>query len=199
MIIHLKSGKVFDPTNKIFNKEKDIFIKHGKIIDRSDLNEKIDRVINCKDKIIMPGAIDLHTHIGGGKVNIARLMLEEFHTENQDQFDSSAIIAPSTFKTGLKYIEMGYTTCFEPALLPINARQAHSEMADIPFIDKGGYALLGNDDYFLELLRKKVSQPVINDYVAFILKATQSIGIKVVNPGGITNDPSPCPAENSPA
>ena len=80
---------------------------------------------------------------------------------------------------------MGYTTCFEPALLPINARQAHSEMADIPFIDKGGYALLGNDDYFLELLRKKASQPVINDYVAFILKATQSIGIKVVNPGGI--------------
>jgi formylmethanofuran dehydrogenase subunit A len=185
MIIHLKSGKVFDPTNKIFNKEKDVFIKHGKIIDRSDLNEKIDRVINCKDKIIMPGAIDLHTHIGGGKVNIARLMLEEFHTENHDRFDSSAIIAPSTFKTGLKYIEMGYTTCFEPALLPINARQAHSEMADIPFIDKGSYALLGNDDYFLELLRKKVSQPVINDYVAFILKATQSIGIKVVNPGGI--------------
>nr|MBC8303892.1 formylmethanofuran dehydrogenase subunit A [Pelagibacterales bacterium] len=185
MIIHLKSGKVFDPTNKIFNKEKDIFIKNGKIIDRSDFNEKVDRVINCKDKIVMPGAIDLHTHIGGGKVNIARLMLEEFHIEDHDRFDSSAIIAPSTFKTGLKYIEMGYTTCFEPALLPINARQAHSEMADIPFIDKGGYALLGNDDYFLELLRKKASQPVINDYVAFILKATQSIGIKVVNPGGI--------------
>ena len=185
MIIQLKSGIVFDPANKIFNKEKDIFIKNGKIIDRSDLNNKIDRVINCKDKIVMPGAIDLHTHIGGGKVNIARLMLEEFHIENHDRFDSSAIIAPSTFKTGLKYIEMGYTTCFEPALLPINARQAHSEMADIPFIDKGGYALLGNDDYFLELLRKKVSQPVINDYVAFILKATQSIGIKVVNPGGI--------------
>jgi len=185
MIIQLKSGIVFDPANKIFNKEKDIFIKNGKIIDRSDLNEKVDRVINCKDKIVMPGAIDLHTHIGGGKVNIARLMLEEFHIENHDRFDSSAIIAPSTFKTGLKYIEMGYTTCFEPALLPINARQAHSEMADIPFIDKGGYALLGNDDYFLELLRKKVSQPVINDYVAFILKATQSIGIKVVNPGGI--------------
>jgi len=185
MIIQLKSGIVFDPANKIFNKEKDIFIKNGKIIDRSDLNKKIDRVINCKDKIVMPGAIDLHTHIGGGKVNIARLMLEEFHIENHDRFDSSTIIAPSTFKTGLKYIEMGYTTCFEPALLPINARQAHSEMADIPFIDKGGYALLGNDDYFLELLRKKVSQPVINDYVAFILKATQSIGIKVVNPGGI--------------
>ena len=64
MIIHLKSGKVFDPTNKIFNKEKDIFIKHGKIIDRSDLNEKIDRVINCKDKIISPGFLDLRSHFG---------------------------------------------------------------------------------------------------------------------------------------
>ena len=54
MIIQLKSGIVFDPTNKIFNKEKDIFIKNGKIIDKSDLNEKIDKVINCKDKIVMP-------------------------------------------------------------------------------------------------------------------------------------------------
>jgi formylmethanofuran dehydrogenase subunit A len=127
----------------------------------------------------------MHTHIGGGKVNIARLMLEDFHIENNKHFDSSSIIAPSTIKTGLKYIEMGYTTCFEPALLPVNARQAHSEMADIPFIDKGGYALLGNDDFFLDLLRKKASQSMINDYVAFILNATQSIGIKVVNPGGI--------------
>ena len=73
---------------------------------------------------------------------------------------------------------------FEPALLPINARQAHSEMSDIPFIDKGGYALLGNDDFFLDLI-KKFSQSMINDYVAFILNASQSLGIKVVNPGGL--------------
>ena len=58
-------------------------------------------------------------------------------------------------------------------------------MADIPFIDKGGYALLGNDDFFLELLKKNASQSAINDYVAFTLHATQCIGIKVVNPGGI--------------
>ncbi len=185
MITQLKSGNVYDPHNKIFNLKKDIFIEDGKIIDKKDVKTKIDKVINCLDKIVMPGAIDLHTHIGGGKVNIARLMMEEFHNEKDPNYDSTAIIAPSTLKTGLKYIEMGYTTCFEPALLPINARQAHAEMADIPFIDKGGYALLGNDDYFLDLLRKKSSQSTINDYVAFILKATQSIGIKVVNPGGI--------------
>ena len=185
MTIRLKSGIVYDPTNNIFNRTKDIFIKDGKIINKNNIHGKINQTIDCTNKIIMPGAIDLHTHIGGGKVNIARLMLEEFHDETDAKYDSSSIIAPTTIKTGLKYIEMGYTTCFEPALLPINARQAHAEMADIPFIDKGGYALLGNDDFFLNLLRKKASQSVINDYVAFILKASQSMGIKVVNPGGI--------------
>ena len=185
MITQLKSGNIYDPHNKICNLKNDVFIQDGKIIDKKDVKSKVDKVINCSDKIIMPGAIDIHTHIGGGKVNIARLMLEEFHNEKEPGYDSSAIIAPSTLKTGLKYIEMGYTTCLEPALLPINARQAHAEMSDIPFIDKGGYALLGNDDYFLDLLRKKSSQSTINDYVAFILSATPSLGIKVVNPGGI--------------
>jgi len=185
MIIELKNANVFDPHNKIFNKKKNILIKDGKIINALEKNEKINKSINCKDKIIMPGAIDLHTHIGGGKVNIARLMFPEFHNDYSDSFDTTMINTPSTLKTGLKYIEMGYTSCFEPALLPINARQAHLEMADIPFVDKGGYALLGNDEFLLNLLATKTSQSVINDYVAFILSATQSIGIKVVNPGGI--------------
>ena len=185
MITLLKSGNVYDPHNKIFNVKKDIYIQDGSIIDKKNIKSKVDKVINCSNKIVMPGAIDMHTHIGGGKVNIARLMLEEFHNEQDPNFDSTSIIAPSTLKTGLKYIEMGYTSCFEPALLPANARQAHAEMSDIPFIDKGGYVLLGNDDYFLDLVRKKASQSSINDYIAFVLKATQCIGVKVVNPGGI--------------
>ena len=185
MLIQLKSGNVYDPHNKIFNIKKDIYIEDGSIVDKKHISSKIDKVINCSNKIVMPGAIDMHTHIGGGKVNIARLMLEEFHNEEDPNFDMTAIIAPSTLKTGLKYIEMGYTSCFEPALLPANARQAHAEMSDIPFIDKGGYVLLGNDDYFLDLVRKKASQSSINDYIAFVIKATQCIGIKVVNPGGI--------------
>ena len=67
--LHLKNGKVFDPSNNIYNKNKDIYIKDGKIV--KSLDKKAKQIIDCKDKIIMPGAIDLHTHIGGGKVNIA--------------------------------------------------------------------------------------------------------------------------------
>ena len=181
--IHLKNGKVFDPTNRVFNKKKDVYIRDGKIV--KSLKKKANLIIDCTDKIIMPGAIDLHTHIGGGKVNIARLMLQEFHNNSDRDYDLTADFVPSTLKTGLQYIGMGYTSCFEPALLPMNARQSHSEMADIPFVDKGGYALLGNDDYLLNLISRGAHQSEINDYVAFILKASQCIGIKVVNAGGI--------------
>ena len=181
--LHLKNGKVFDPSNNTFNKKRDVYINNGKIV--KSLDKKAIQTIDCKDKIIMPGAIDLHTHIGGGKVNIARLMLQEFHNNSDNDYDLTANFVPSTLKTGLQYIEMGYTSCFEPALLPINARQSHAEMADIPFIDKGGYALLGNDDFLLDLISRGADQSEINDYVAFVIKASQCIGIKVVNPGGI--------------
>ena len=181
--IHLRNGHVFDPANRVYNKKKDVFIQDGKVV--KSLKKKADQIVNCTDKIIMPGAIDLHTHIGGGKVNIARLMLQEFHNNSDRDYDLTADFVPSTLKTGLQYIGMGYTSCFEPALLPMNARQAHLVMADIPFVDKGGYALLGNDDYLLAMIAKGAHQSEINDYVAFILKASQCIGIKVVNAGGI--------------
>lgn len=142
----------------------------------------------------MAGAIDMHSHIGGGKMNIARMMLPEYQeTKNYSEPEAhvcgpncSHNATPNTVDTGFRYIEMGYTAAFEPALLPVNARQTHLEMGDTPMIDKGGYAMLGNDDYFLRMLAAKKDQKAINDYVAWILHATQAIGIKVVNPGGIS-------------
>src|SRR5581483_8444626 len=94
--------------------------------------------------------------------------------------------APSTLITGYRYAEMGYTACFEPAVLPVNARQAHMEMGDTPIVDKGGYAMLGSDDFLLRMMAERADQGRINDYVAWTLRASQCLGIKVVNPGGIS-------------
>jgi formylmethanofuran dehydrogenase subunit A len=94
--------------------------------------------------------------------------------------------APSTLAAGYRYAEMGYTACFEPAMLPVNARQTHFELGDTPIIDKGAYALLGNDDFLLRLLAAGEPQEKINDYVAWTLDASQAIAIKVVNAGGIS-------------
>jgi formylmethanofuran dehydrogenase subunit A len=81
---------------------------------------------------------------------------------------------------------MGYTAAFEPAMLPANARQAHLEMGDTPIIDKGAFAMLGSDDFFLRALAGKKDPSFIKDYIAWTMHASQAIAVKVVNPGGIS-------------
>jgi len=93
---------------------------------------------------------------------------------------------PSTMITGYRYAEMGYTACFEPAMLAANARQAHMEMGDTPMVDKGAFVMLGNDDFFLRQLAQKQDFERIKDYVAWTMHAAQAIAVKVVNPGGIS-------------
>ena len=191
MLIKLTGGIVYDPAHGINGKVMDIYVRDGRIIERPRDSERISSEYDLRGKVVMAGAIDMHTHIGGGKVNIARMMLPEDHRGDpvaHSEFCRAGCghAVPSTLTTGYRYAEMGYTAGFEPALLPVNARQAHLEMADTPIIDKGGYAMLGSDDYFLRMLTAKKDQNAINDYVAWTLHASQAIGIKVVNPGGIS-------------
>ena len=58
-------------------------------------------------------------------------------------------------------------------------------MSDIPFVDKGTYTVLSNDDFLLKLIQTKTSQKKINDYVSWILNSTKGLGNKLVNPGVI--------------
>ncbi|MDH3693324.1 MAG: formylmethanofuran dehydrogenase subunit A [Gammaproteobacteria bacterium] len=190
MLTKITGGTIFDPANGIDGEVRDLFIRDDHVIETPPDDVKIDTTIDAKGKTIMAGAIDLHTHIGGGKVNVARTMMTDDHRQRVDHRTDlkragSGIATPSTTSAGYRYGEMGYTACFEPAVLPNNARQAHMEMADTPMVDTGGYALLGNDDFLLRMMAEDAEQSLINDYVAWTLTATQCIGIKVVNPGGI--------------
>jgi formylmethanofuran dehydrogenase subunit A len=189
MLIKLTGGTVYDPKHGVNGEIRDIFVQDGRVVEKpSDL--KINAEYDLSGKVVMAGAIDLHTHIGGGKVNIARILMPEDHRADpvhRTELTRSGCghAAPSTMVTGYRYAEMGYTAGFEPALLPINARQAHMEMGDIPILDKGGYVMLGSDDFLLRLMAEKKDQKAINDYVAWTMVAAQAIGVKVVNPGGI--------------
>ncbi len=190
MLTKLTGGIVYDPANGVDGKQLDIYIKDGRIV-KQPKNAKIDKEYAIKGKVVMAGAIDLHTHIGGGKGNIARILMPENHREDPVARTSltrsgTGHAMPSTHVTGYRYAEMGYTAGFEPAVLPVNARQAHMEMADIPILDKGGYVMLGSDDYLLRMMTAKKDQQAINNYVAWTLRAAQGVGIKVVNPGGIS-------------
>ena len=191
MLIKLAGARVIDPAHGVNDVARDLFVRDGRIVDAPREGERIDLTWDATGTIAMAGAIDLHTHIGGGKVNIARALLPELSRRQWLPGDDvcgacTAGPAPSTLATGYRYAAMGYTACFEPAMLPVNARQAHMEMGDTPIVDKGAYALLGNDDFLLRQLADGVDPREIDDYVAWTLHATQAIGIKVVNAGGIS-------------
>lgn len=191
MLIKLSGGKVFDPMHGVNGTVKDIYIRNGRIVDKPTSDETIHETYDVSGRVIMAGGIDPHTHIGGGKVNIARAMLPEDHEQDLVKHTSltragCGHAAPSTLTTGYRYVEMGYTAGFEPAMLQANARQAHMEMADTPIIDKGGYVMLGNDDIFMRMMAEGVEQQVMNDYVGWTLSNFQAMAVKVVNPGGIS-------------
>ncbi|MET1045885.1 MAG: formylmethanofuran dehydrogenase subunit A, partial [Hyphomicrobium sp.] len=154
-------------------------------------NAKVAHEYAVHGKVIMAGGIDPHSHIGGGKMTIARMMLPEDHmhdTVARTDLTRAGVghAVPSTMLTGYRYAEMGYTAAFEPAMLPANARQAHMEMADTSIIDKGAFVMLGSDDFFLRQLAGKKDFSAIKDYIAWTMHAAQAIAVKVVNPGGIS-------------
>jgi formylmethanofuran dehydrogenase subunit A len=191
MLVKLRGGRVYDPAQGVNGEVRDLFLQDGRIVAPPSAGATIDEEYDLAGRVVMAGAIDMHTHIGGGKLNIARAMLPEDHrgdpvSRTRLTCSSAGHAAPGTLATGYRYAEMGYTACFEPAVLPVNARQAHLEMGDTPIVDKGGYAMLGSDDYLLRLMAAGEDQRRINDYVAWTLCATRCIGIKVVNPGGIS-------------
>jgi formylmethanofuran dehydrogenase subunit A len=124
-------------------------------------------------------------------VNLARMMLPEDHRLNRPrdsllELASNGCCTPGTLETGYRYAQMGYTAAFEPAMLASNARQAHMEMGDTPILDHGAYVMLGNEELFLEMLARGEDPQRIRDYVGWSINASRAMGVKVVNPGGIS-------------
>ena len=77
MLLKLTGGKLYDPANGIDGVVRDLYIRDGRMVAPPAADERIDREYDLSGRIVMAGAIDMHTHIGGGKLNIARQMLPE--------------------------------------------------------------------------------------------------------------------------
>jgi formylmethanofuran dehydrogenase subunit A len=190
----LRGARIVDPANPDAPSARDLGVRDGRIVDPVP-GQAWDETIDGAGCIAMAGGIDLHTHIGGGKVNLARLLMVEDHRRAENpanplELPSCGQCAPGTLATGYRYIEMGYTAAFEPAMVASNARQAHMEMGDVPVLDHGAYVMLGNDELFLQLLAeggpdaRNFAQ--LRDYTAWTMHACKAMGVKVVNPGGIS-------------
>jgi formylmethanofuran dehydrogenase subunit A len=194
----LRGGHVVDPLHGP-SVQRDIAVRDGRIVAAAP-SETFDLDLDARGCTVMAGGIDLHTHIGGGKVNLARALMPEDHRDGSGnpiappadplRLASCGTCTPGTLATGYRYVEMGYTAAFEPAMVASNARHAHMEMGDVPVLDHGAYVMLGNDELFLQLLAEGGQAcnnfAQIRDYIAWTMRATKAMGVKVVNPGGIS-------------
>jgi formylmethanofuran dehydrogenase subunit A len=183
MLIKLAGGEVVDPVNGQ-TRIRDIWIRDGLLINAPP-GEAADQTHDVSQCIVMAGAIDIHSHIGGGNVNTARLLLPEHHAAHQRRPAGTPLSNAgwSTFRTGCLYAQMGFTTVVEPAMAPSSALHTHLELADIPIIDKATLAILGNDDFSLSLLRDNTSSAMLDDYVAWVVGSSRALGVKVINAG----------------
>lgn len=186
MLTLLRGGRLYDPVQGLNGTVADLWIRDGHLCAPPPDGTRPDRSHDLAGAVVMAGAIDIHSHIAGGNVNNARVLLPEQHLAERARYPGLAFSAAkwSSCDVGYRYAEMGFTTVVEPAVLPINALQAHAEFAAIPIIDKAGLAIVGNDDLLLRMLRAGVEQAGINDYIAWLLHATRCLGVKVINAGG---------------
>jgi len=181
----IRNGFVYDPLNNVDGEKMDIAIYGGKIVEKVENAETVD----ASGMVVMPGGVDLHSHIAGAKVNSGRLLRPEDHYKDVEPKTARTrsgvgYSIPSTFTTGYRYSRMGWTTVMDPAMPPLKAKHTHEEFNDTPMIDKGAYPLLGSNWFVLEHLRAKEYEECAA-YVAWIMNATKGYAIKLVNPGGI--------------
>ena len=188
-MLRIVQGRVYDPANDVDGEVRDVCLDGGKVVE--DLPPDAPR-LDARGMVVMPGGVDIHSHIAGPAVNAARKLSPEEH--RADVLDRTAIMrsgtggtVPSTFTTGYRYALLGYTAVVDAATSPLAARHTLAELRDTPIVDAAFLVLMGNNLTLFELIREQGPEGAggLAEAVAWWLEATGGYGVKLVNPGGV--------------
>jgi formylmethanofuran dehydrogenase subunit A len=190
--LRIVGGTVYDPANGIDGEVRDLCVDHGRFVADVAVGAA---TIDARGMVVMPGGVDIHAHVAGGSVNLARRLLPEEHRADPARApvleeegtlprSGSGGTVPSTFTTGYRYAGLGYTTVFDAAVAPGTARLSHAELDDTPIVDGGFFVLMGNDEYLHRLVAAEEREEA-REYAAWLLGAAAGYAIKIVNPGGV--------------
>jgi formylmethanofuran dehydrogenase subunit A len=188
-MLRIVNGKLYDPANGVDGEVRTLAIRGGRIVAEQELDATA-RTIDARGLLVLPGGVDLHSHIAGAKVNAARKLRPEDHRQAMPVLRTATTRSgvmgsnPSTFATGYSYARLGYTTVFDAAVAPLGARHAHEELHDTPIVDKGFFVLMGNNEFVLRCLGKGETEKM-RHFVAWLLAAAKGYAVKLVNPGGV--------------
>src|SRR5947208_10163092 len=153
-MFRITGGRVYDPANGIDGVVKDVCIADGRIVAQADGGPAID----ASGMLVLPGGVDVHTHVAGGALNFARGLVPENQRAARKFLHGPGRRAglggmtPTTFATGYLYAGMGWTTVNEAAVPILSARHTHEELHDIPIVDKTTLVLMANNELVLDRL-----------------------------------------------
>src|SRR5712664_2079402 len=110
MLFKISGGTLYDPVHGIDGQVRDLWIEDGRIVAApDDPLIKPAKTLDASSLVVMPGGIDMHCHIAGPKVNVARKMRPE-EKRKAEPVHRTALThsgtmgsVPSTFATGYKY------------------------------------------------------------------------------------------------
>src|SRR5215471_8968360 len=185
-MLRIKGGKVYDPAHGIDGVIRDICIADGKVV--ADVQG--GRTIDATGMVVLPGGVDIHTHVAGAALNFARALTPEnqraatkfLHTAARRMGIGGP--TPTTFATGYLYAGMGYTTVMEAAVPVLSAKHTHEELRDTPIVDKACFLLMANNEIVLDLIEAGELDRA-KQVVAWLIWAAKTYGVKAVNPGGV--------------
>ena len=175
----IAGGKIHDPANQRDGIVADIWIEDGRIVDRPIDPAGFTR-IDARGLVVMPGGVDLHSHIAGPKVSAGRRIAPHLARRHPPA-------VPTIHSTGALYAALGYTTVFDAAIATGAAAIAHLELDELPILDKGIYLLAADDAAVLDALARSTDREddrQLERLVAQAVAAGRGWAVKVANPGG---------------
>jgi formylmethanofuran dehydrogenase subunit A len=171
----LVGGTIHDPATGRDGVVADVHIQDGRIVQRPANPSDFTR-IDCSGLVVMPGGVDLHSHVAGPKVQLGRQAAPHLARGR-----SAAM--PTIHATGGLYAALGYTTVFDAAIATGAAALAHRELAELPILDKGIYLLAADDAAVLAALARN-DGGLVRRLLSDAIIAGGGWAVKVANPGG---------------
>ncbi len=175
----LEGGTVHDPATGRDGVVADVWVDAGRIVPPPADSTGFERV-DVRGRVIMPGGVDLHSHLAGPKVNAGRMLAPQLAAGRRGGCSAAV---PTIHATGLLYAALGYTTAFDAAIAPAAAAIAHRELAELPILDRGIY-LVAADEADVLAAAAHGDAAELERLLAAGLTAGRGWAIKVANPGG---------------
>ena len=169
--IRIRNGSVWDPAHGRRGEISDVCIERGRVVAALPAAAP---VFDAEGLVVVPGGVDLHSHIAGGAVRAARLLCPEA---------AGTARLPTIEEVGRRYAAMGYTTVFDAAISPALAAAAHDELDALPILDSGFFLLMGNDPVTLAAAGR--DDDGLSAAIADLLGTAGAYAPKLVNPGGV--------------